>query len=306
MTIKKVHFQSNGLRIAGNLYYPRGTVALKKPFPAIVLGHPAAGVKEQAAGLYAGRMAEKGFITLAFDAAYQGESEGLPRNLEDPAQRVEDAKCAVSFLTTLKEVDSTRIGLLGICAFGGYGLTAAATDHRIKAIGVVSITDIARQFIRGGDGKQDPAVIQGMLDAAAADRTKEAKGSEPGVFPIFPENEGQAKAMGLHVFEGWEYYCTHRAQDPRSAKFFTWNSIDRIAAFDAFRIADMISPRPLLVIAGTKAATLWMGKEAFKMAREPKEMVLIKGATHVALYDKEEYVSQAIDKFDAFFKSNLG
>jgi len=301
---KDVTFKSNGLSLAGNLYFPDNT-NLTIPSRAIVVGHPGSGVKEQAAGLYARLMAKRGFITLTFDAAYQGESEGIPRGLEDPSQRVEDIKSAVSFLSALGEVDPTKIGVLGICASGGYGLTAAATDHRIKAIATVSATDMGRQFRNGGDGKQSISIIQSMLDAAAVARTAEAKGNGVGVFPIFPEMEEQAKAMGQHVFEGWEYYCTDRGQHPRSAKVFTWNSVDRIAAFDAFRFADLIAPRPLLMIAGSKAETMWMTKEAMEIAKEPKELFVIDGATHVGLYDKMEFVNPAVVKLDSFFTSKL-
>jgi hypothetical protein len=304
-SIKKITFKSNGLDIAGLIYSPVHVNANHKLAPAIVVGHPGSGVKEQTASLYATLLAERGFVALTFDAAYQGESEGTPRGLEDPAQRIEDIKSAVSFLNTVKEVNAEKIGVLGICASGGYGLTAAATDHRIKAIATVSASDMGRQFRSGGDGKQDPGIIQTMLDAAAADRTEEGKGKEPGSFPIFPESETQAKAMGDHVFEGWEYYCTDRGQHSRSAKTFTWNSVDRIAAFDAFRFAYLIAPRPLLMVAGSEAETLWMTKEAYEIANEPKEVFLINGASHVALYDKEEFVSTAIFKLEEFFKSTL-
>lgn len=302
--VKNVSFKSNGLSLAANLYFPE-EANLTLPSKAVVVGHPGSGVKEQAAGLYARLLAERGFMALTFDAAYQGESEGTPRGLEDPSQRIEDIKSAVSFLTSMKEVDAANIGVLGICASGGYGLAAAATDHRIKAIATVSATDMGRQFRNGGDGKQSIAIIQSMLDAAAAARTAEAKGEGTGVFPIFPETAEQAKAMGQHVFEGWEYYCTDRAQHERSAKFFTWNSVDRIAAFDAFGFVDFIAPRPVLLIAGTEADTLWMTNDAFEKANEPKETFLIEGASHVALYDKHEYVTQAIIKLEDFFNSKL-
>ncbi len=272
--------------------------------PAIVVGHPGSGVKEQAAGLYAKHLSEQGFITLAFDAAYQGESEGDPRGLEDPAHRVEDLKAAVSYLSVRDDVDANQIGVLGICASGGYVIPATATDHRIKVVATVSAADIGLQFRKGGDGKQDSAIIQAMLDAAAAARTAEARGEGVGTFPIFPTEE-QARALGQHVLEGWEYYCTDRAQHPRSAKFFTWNSVDRIAAFDAFRFIDMIAPRPLLMIVGSDAVTSWMTTDAFTNAQEPKELFWIKGATHVALYDKEEYVTPAIAKLTDFFRKNL-
>ncbi|HET6293006.1 MAG TPA: alpha/beta hydrolase [Kribbella sp.] len=294
-----ITFPSAGLQLAGHLYTPDDDTT--GPRPAIVVGHPGSGVKEQAAGLYAGRLAAQGFVTLAFDAAYQGASEGEPRGLEDPAHRVEDLKAAVSFLTTREEVDPDRIGMLGICASGGYSLAAAGIDHRIKAVGTVSADDIARQFRMGADGSQDPAVLQSMLDAAAAARTAEAQGKEVQSFDIFPATEEEARQGGQHVFEGWEYYCTPRAMHPRSAKAFTWTSIDHIVAFDALRAVDLISPRPLLMIVGREAVTAWMSVEAFQRAQGPKELTWIEGASHTDLYDKDEYVTPAVAKLTNFY-----
>lgn len=303
MNSVNVTFDSAGIPLAGRLYLPDGEAT---PRPAIVVGHPASGVKEQAAGLYATRLAERGFVTLAFDAAYQGESGGEPRGLEDPAHRVEDLKAAVSFLSTRPEVDPHRIGALGICASGGYVVPAAATDHRIRAVATVSAADIGRQFRAGADDTQDPAVLQSMLDAAAAARTAEARAEGVGNFPIFPETAEEARARGgQHGFEGFEYYCTDRAQHPRSAKEFTWSSIDRIAVFEPFRFIAMIAPRPLLMIVGTEAVTRHMTTEAFADAQEPKELLWIDGASHVALYDKPEYVGPAIEKLVGFFDKQL-
>ncbi|WP_112238433.1 alpha/beta hydrolase [Kribbella monticola] len=294
-----VTFPSNGLQIAGHLYVPDQHTGV--PGPAVVVGHPGTGVKEQAAGLYAARLAAEGLVTLAFDAAYQGESEGEPRGLEDPAQRVEDLKAAVSFLTTRDQVDPERIGVLGICASGGYGLAAAGTDHRIKALATVSGVDIARQFRFGADGNQDPAVLQSMLDAAAQARTAEAQGKEPQTFDLFPATEQDARRGGPHVFEGWEYYSSPRGMHPRSAKAMPWSSVDRIATFDAFRAADLITPRPLLMIVGREAVTAWMAVEAFQRAHGPKELFWIEGASHVDLYDKDEYVTPAVAKLAEFY-----
>lgn len=299
-----VTFLSAGLKIAGHLYTPDdGAGGLR---PAIVVGHPGSGVKEQAAGLYARRLAGQGFVALAFDAAFQGESEGTPRGLEDPAHRVEDIKAAVSFLTTRDEVDPEGIGALGICASGGYVLPAAATDHRVKAVGTVSAVDIARQFRLGADGAQDPAVIQGMLDAAASARTAEARGEGVQSFQLFPDTAEQARALGgRHAFEGFEYYCTDRTRHPRSAKFLTWSSIDHMAAYDSFRFVDLIAPRPLLMVVGREAVTSWMSLEAFQNARGPKELHWIDGASHVDLYDKEQYVGPAVARLTAFFRAHL-
>ncbi|MEW2499717.1 alpha/beta hydrolase [Amycolatopsis sp. NPDC047767] len=298
-----VTFDSAGVRLAGHLYVPDGAAG---PGPAVVVGHPGSGVKEQAAGLYAARLAERGFVTLAFDAAYQGESGGEPRGLEDPAQRVEDFKAAVSFLTTRSEVDAGRIGELGICASGGYSLSATGGDRRVKAVATVSGADIARQFRFGADGTQDPAVFEGMLDAAAHARTAVAAGEKPAPLTLFPETVEQARALGgEHGAEGFEYYRTERGHHPRSAEVFDWTSVDRFATFDAFTAAPLIGSRPLLMIVGTRAITAWMSVEAFQKATGPKELHHVEGASHVDLYDKEQYVGPAVDKLAGFFGRNL-
>ena len=297
-----VTFDGAGLKLAGTLHIPSDAAA---PRPAIIVGHPASGVKEQAAGLYARRLCERGFIALTFDTGTQGESEGSPRGVEDPARRVEEFKDAVSFLSTRGEVDPSRIGVLGICASGGYAVPAAAMDHRIRAVAIVSAADVGAQFRTGADGKQSPAIVEGMLDAAAAARTAEARGEGVQTFPLFPTNEADARASGPHAFEGWEYYCTDRGQHPRSAKVFTWASVDRIVAFDPFRFIGMIAPRPLLMVVGTQAETKWMSQAALELAQDPKELFWIDGATHVDLYDRPEYVGPAVGKVSQFFEDSL-
>jgi fermentation-respiration switch protein FrsA (DUF1100 family) len=305
VTRTEVTFDSAGISLAGHLYTP-GTRG-DGPRPGLVVGHPGGGVKEQAAGLYASRLAAKGFVTLAFDAAYQGESGGDPRGLEDPAHRVEDLKAAVSFLTTRPEADTDRIGALGICASGGYVLPATASDHRIKAVATVSAVDIARQFRLGADGTQDPAVFEGMLDAAANARTVAARGEKPPALTLFPETIEQARALGgEHGAEGFEYYRTPRGQHPRSASVFDWTSIDKMATFDAFALVPLIGQRPLLMIAGARAVTSWMSIEAFQRATGAKEFDWIDEASHVDLYDKERYVGPAVEKLARFFADNLG
>jgi hypothetical protein len=299
-----VTFDSAGITLAGNLYLP--SVTAGGPLPAIVVGHPGSGVKEQAAGLYARLMAERGFVMLAFDAAYQGESGGEPHGLEDPAHRVEDFKAAVSYLTTRPEVDRDRIGLLGICASGGFVLPAIGTDHRVRAVATVSGVDLGRHFRQGGDGTQDPAVFQALLDAAASARTKSAHGEDPGLMPLFPETIEQARALGgEYGAEGFEYYCTPRAGHPRSTKAYRWESIDKVGAFDAFSVLPLIGQRPLLLIAGTRAVTSWMSVEALEKTIGPKELHWIEGASHVDLYDKPEYVNPAVDKLTGFFAEKL-
>jgi hypothetical protein len=297
-------FPSAGLELAGHLYTP--SEESDGPLPAIVVGHPGSGVKEQAAGLYAQKLSEQGFVTLAFDAAYQGESGGEPHGLEDPAQRVEDFKAAVSYLTARKEVDAQRIGLLGICASGGFVLPATGTDHRVKAVASVSGVDLGRHFRQGGDGGQDPAVFQGLLDAAATARTKAANGEDPGLMPLWPDTIEQARELGgEYAAEGFEYYHTPRAEHPRSTKAYPWESIDKIGAFDAYSLLPLIGQRPLLLIVGTRAVTSWMSVEAFEKAVGPKELHWIDGASHVDLYDQPEYVNPAVEKLTGFFNEKL-
>jgi uncharacterized protein len=123
---------------------------------------------------------------------------------------------------------------------------------------------------------------------------------------LFPASEEQARAGGLHAFEGWEYYSTGSTYHPRSAKAFTWNSVDRMVAFAPFGLIDMIAPRPLLMIVGTEAVTKWMSTQAFDHALEPKELFWIKDATHVGLYDKAEPVSRATSELGSLFRERLG
>ncbi|MFE4453272.1 alpha/beta hydrolase [Streptomyces sp. NPDC056796] len=304
MSRTNVSFDSAGIRIAAHLHVP--AQAGPGPWPALVVGHPGTGVKEQTSGTYAGLMAERGFVTLAFDAAHQGESGGLPRGLEDPAQRVEDFKAAVSYLTTRDEVDPERIGLLGICASGGYSLSAAGADRRVRAVATVSGVDIARQFRLGADGTQDPAVFRSLLDAAAQARGAEARGEDPGVMTVFPQTAEEAGALGgAHGAEGFDYYRTPRGGHERSARFLAWQSIDKLAVFDAFHAVPLIGDRPLLQIIGERAVTSWMAVEVHQRATGPKELHRIGGASHVDLYDRKEHVDPAVDKLTGFFTAGL-
>ncbi|MFI1919169.1 alpha/beta hydrolase [Nocardia sp. NPDC020380] len=304
MTKTSVSFDSVGLTLAGDLYIPDAPAG--GPLPAIVVGHPGGGVKEQTAGLYARKLSEKGFVTLAFDAAYQGESGGEPRGLEDPAHRVEDLKAAVSFLTGRPEVEADRIGELGICAGGGYALAAAASDPRVQAVATVSAADLARHFKHGGDGTQDPAVFRQLLDAASRARTSEARGETVTPLHLIPDTEAEARAHGgEYGAEGWEYYRTARGHHPRQADFFVWPSIDKLAIFDAFTALPLLADRPALLLAGTRAVTAWMSIEAYRMIQGPKELHWIDGASHTDLYDKPRYVDPAVARLAGFFGTHL-
>ncbi|MFD3442665.1 alpha/beta hydrolase [Streptomyces sp. NPDC058685] len=299
-----VEFQSNGLAIAGHLYLPDDHVEGDRR-PAVVTSHPFGGVKEQTAGLYARKLAAEGFVTLAFDAAYQGESAGEPRGLENPFARAEDIRSAVTFLATLDQVDPHRIGALGICASGGYVPFAATTDHRIKAVATVSAADIGALFREGLGGGQDEQVLQDMLAAAAEARTAEVTEGTFRLDPVVPETPEEAAGWPTLYQEGQDYYRTPRAQHPNSPNRYLFRSVDQIAQYSSFDMVDLISPRPLLMIAGTEADTAYFSRQAIGRAREPKELFWVEGATHIDLYDRDAYVPTAVAKLTGFFKENL-
>jgi fermentation-respiration switch protein FrsA (DUF1100 family) len=299
-----VTFKSNGLKIAGHLYLPDDYKEGEKR-SAIVVGHPCGGVKEQTAGLYAKKLSEKGFITLAFDASYQGESEGEPRFLEDPFSRAEDVKSAVTFLETRDDVDEQRIGAFGICASGGYVPFAAETDRRIKAVGTVSAVDMG-DFVRNGLRNSVIPNLEHLLEESNKARIEEAKGQPPRLEHIVPNTpEEVPKDAPSSIREATDYYRTPRAQHPNSQNWILVRSIDRIAEYSSYDHVHMISPHPLLMIAGTKADTRYFSEMAIEKAKEPKELFLIEGATHISLYDKKEYVNPAVDKLNNFFNQYL-
>lgn len=297
-----VRFSSKGLQVAGNLYYPEST---EGDLPAIVVSHPFGGVKEQTAGLYAQKLAAKGFVALTFDASYQGESEGEPRFLEDPFTRVEDIRSAVSYLTTVPRVDPDRIGALGICASGGYVANAATTDQRIKAVGTVSAADMGSLYRDGLGGGQSIEQLQEALATAAVDRTAQAGGAEPALAQVVPEPDEVTSETPTLFAEGSNYYRTSRAQHPNSPNRYVASSIISIATYSSFDHIDLISPRPLLMIAGTAADTRYFSEQAIAAAREPKELYFIDGATHIDLYDKPEYVDPAVEKLAEFLGKYL-
>jgi len=299
-----VTFKSNGLKIAGHLYLPDDYKQDEKR-PAIVVSHPFSGVKEQTAGLYAKNLSEKGFVTLAFDASHQGESEGDPRYLESPVVRAEDVKSAVSFLETRDEVDEEGIGALGICASGGYVPYAAETDLRIKAVAGVSGVDMGDLFRKGLPSSMCPN-IEHLLGESAKARTEEARGQPPRLEHIVPNTPEEVPKDAPALFrEGTDYYRTPRGQHPNSPNWFLLRSVEDIVEYSSYEHVDMISPRPLLMIAGTKADTRYFSEMAIEKAKAPRELFLVEGAMHVDMYDKEQYVDPAVEKLSNFYKQYL-
>lgn len=311
VNIHPVKYRLGGLDIAANVYTP-ANYDPKKKYPAIVVAHPNGGVKEQVAGLYAQRLAEQGYITIAMDAAYQGGSGGQPRNVDKPAYRTEDIHGAADFITQYAGVDAERLGLLGICGGGGYSLAAAKTDKRFKSVATLSMFNSGRVRRNGFEDSQ-LNTIQARLRQASEARAQEAAGGKvPYVGGGAAATDAQIAAMPFEMYrEGAIYYeRTHGHPNsgayPNSGGAYTVSSLLDLMRWDARDQIDLID-QPLLMIAGGKADSLYMSEDAFAKATgaKDKELFKIDGATHIETYWVPKYVDAAMGRLTAFYAKNL-
>lgn len=304
INIHPVTYKVNGIDIAANVYTPANYDVSKK-YSAIVVAHPNGGIKEQTAGLYAQRLAEAGYITIAFDAAYQGASGGEPRHMDKPQYRIEDIRGAADFITQYPGVDANRLGALGICGGGGYTLKTVQTDKRFKVVATLSMFN-SGQVRRNGFQNSQLKTIQERLKQASDARAQEAAGGKilySGVASI--TDEEIAKTSTDLYREGYEYYYRTHAH-PNSTFLYTTSSLMDLMAWDARDQIELIN-QPLLMIAGSKADTKYMTDEAFKKAvnAKNKQLFLVEGATHIQTYWKPECVLQIVNKLVNFYKINL-
>ncbi|MNB78143.1 Alpha/beta hydrolase family protein [compost metagenome] len=304
VNIHPVKYDLHGIQIAANVYTPADYDPAKK-YPTVVVAHPNGGVKEQVAGLYAQRLAEHGYITITADAAYQGASGGMPRSVDKPANRIEDIHGMADYISQYPGVDTARIGLLGICGGGGYSLKAAQTDKRFKALATLSMFDSGR-VRRNGYQDSQIATIQDRLKLASEARAKEAATGDVSYSGDANLTDAQIAKLPFELYrQGYAYYWKTHAH-PNSTFRYTTSSLLDLMRFDAQSNMDLIN-QPLLMMAGTKADSLYMTESAYKLATgtQNKELFLIDGATHIETYWVPRYVEQAMNKLDTFFDKNI-
>ncbi|CAM3547493.1 hypothetical protein BZK31_28320 [Pseudomonas floridensis] len=304
---QKVTFNNQyKMRVGGNLFIPKGWNPDTKA-PAIIVGHPMGAVKEQSANLYAQKLAEQGFVTLSLDLSFWGESEGRPRNAVSPDIYAEDFSAAVDFLGTQTFVDKQRIGVLGICGSGSFVISAAKIDPRMKAIATVSMYDMGAANRDGLKHSQTLAQRKKIIAEAATQRDIESAGGET-KYTSGTVHEITEKSHPIER-EFYDFYRTPRGeytpegQSPKLTTHPTLTGNVKFMNFYPFNDIATISPRPMLFIAGSEAHSLEFSQEAFKLAGEPKQLVIVPGAGHVDLYDRVKLIP--FDTLTEFFKKNL-
>jgi len=290
-----------GIEIAADLYTSRKFDETIKN-PAIVIGPPHGGVKEQGPGVYANEMAQRGFVALAFDPSYNGESGGEPRHRTSPEIFAEDFSAGVDFLGTRQFVDRERIGAIGICGSGGFALNAAQVDSRIKAVATAAMYDISGVSREGWLHSMTDEERRKILEGLAVQRWKDVDAGKPQLQPPFPE---QMPADGSNPItrEFFEYYVKDRGRHPRSIGAFTLTS--SMAHINHGRLAHPkdISPRPIFLITGENAHSRYFSEDVYNEADEPKELFVVPGARHIDLYDRVDLIP--FDRLEAFFIENL-
>ncbi|MEG0915417.1 MAG: CocE/NonD family hydrolase [Myroides sp.] len=303
VTRQKVSFKNRyGITLSGDLYLPKD--AGNEKLPALAISGPFGAVKEQSSGLYANQMAERGFAVVAFDASYTGESGGEPRNLASPEINTEDFSAAVDFLGIQKNVDREKIGIIGICGFGGFALNATAIDKRIKAVVASTMYDMTRVMSKGYN---DAITLEQRTQTLEQLGEQRWKDTEAGTFAYGSEyNKAPKDDDPQFVKEYYDYYRTPRGYHERSVNSGnSWTATTPLSFMNMPILSYIkeISPRPLLIIAGEKAHSRYFSETAFQNANEPKELVIVPNAVHVDLYDKIDVIP--FDKMDTFFRTSL-
>lgn len=302
---ESVEYQNRyGITVGAHLYISKD-LDKSKSYPALLVGTPYGGVKEQGAGIYAMNMAQRGFVAIAFDESYNGTSGGEPRRSSSPDIFVEDFSAGVDYLGTLPYVDREQIGAIGICGSGAFSLTAAQTDHRIKAVATASMYDMSRFKRYGWMDAMSDKERNDHLEMVAKQRWADVDKGEPALTPAFPPVPAESVPKGLDPItaEFFEYYAMKRGFHPNSIAVFTITSDTAFMNFPLLNYIETISPRPILFIMGENAHSRYFTEDAYKRAAEPKELVIVPGARHIDLYDRVDMIP--FDTMATFFRENL-
>ncbi|HCC5834172.1 alpha/beta hydrolase [Citrobacter farmeri] len=307
VTQQKVTFKNQyQMNVVGNLFIPK-TLNQNAKNPAIVVGHPMGAVKEQSSNLYAQKLAEQGFVTLAIDLSFWGESEGKPGHLVSPEIYADDFSAAVDYLSTQPYVDPEKIGVLGICGSGSFAISAAKIDPRMKAIATVSMYDMGSAFRNGLNHSQTPEQRLAFIKSAIEQRFAEFKGAEKAYIPGTVNKLDDSTPVIQREF--FDFYRTERGgYTPQGEKEDLTtkpllSSIGKFMNFYPFNDIETISPRPMLFITGDQAHSKEFSEDAWKRAAQPKELYVVPGAGHVDLYDRTDLIP--FGKLTSFFKANL-
>lgn len=302
VTRKSVSYKNRyGIMISADLYIEKDFDENKK-YPAVIIGAPYGGVKEQGPGIYAQNMAERGFAALTFDPSFNGYSGGEPRHISSPDFFVEDFSAAVDYIGTRSFVDRKKIGAIGICGSGGFALSAAQVDKRIKAVATVSMYDISRVASKGFMDSLTNDERNAMLDVFNEQRYTDFEGNAP-VLSQRGAPIGLDETIDPIGREFGEFYSTPRGYHPNSITQFTLTSTMSFMNFSLLANIKTISPRPILFIVGENAHSRYFSEDSCKEALEPKELYVVPNANHVDLYDKTDKIP--FDKLEAFFTENM-
>lgn len=300
---QKVSFKNRyGITLAADLYLPKNRGSQR--LAALVVGGPFGAVKEQSSGLYAQTMAERGFVTLAFDPSYTGESGGAPRHVASPDINTEDFSAAVDFVGLHASVDRERIGIIGVCGWGGIALNAVAADKRVKAVVASTMYDMSRVMSKGYNDSVTPEQRAQTLEQLGQQRWRDAENGSPAMLPMFNVLKGGEPQFMVDYAD--YYKSKQRGFHPRAINSNgSWTITSGLSFMNAplmTHIAE-ISPRPILLIHGEKAHSRYFAETAYAAAAEPKELMIIKGASHIDLYDQVDKIP--FDKMADFFGKNL-
>lgn len=307
VTLQKVTFRTlYDMKVTGNLFIP-SDIKQNTRNPAVVVGHPMGAVKEQSSNLYATKLAEQGFVTLAIDLPFWGESEGKPRNMVLPDMYSESFSAAVDFLGTQAMVDKNRIGVLGICGSGSFVISAAKIDPRIKAIATVSMYDMGAVTRNGLKHSQTLEQRMEIIRIATEQRDVEFAGGKTaytgGTVHKLDENTHEIQREFYDFYRTPRGEFTPKGSSPEFTTHPTLASNVKFMNFYPFNDIETISPRPMMFITGDNAHSKEFSEQAYKLAAEPKELVIVPNAGHVDLYDRVDLIP--FDKLTTFFQVNL-